>query len=448
MNPSPPFRLGFAALARTTFDIELAAQVAARAREALSCLGTLITHEGLLSCVEEADTVFAETTDPLDALVVFQATFSDSTLVVHLAEHVRAPIFLWAVPEERTGERLRLNSLCGINLAAHALKQRNIPFAWGYARPGDPDVLTRIRAWASAGRAYRTLAQQAVGLFGEPPLGFDSCEFDSELLNQALGTRVLRFSIAEIFKRAQENIAQGMTVQLRHELSHVIPNLGSLDPIATEKTLGTYLALQQVAQETGCAAVAVRCWPEFFTQFGGAACGALSLLNTNGVPCSCEADVHGAISQLMLQAVSGEPTFGFDLVHVDTADNTAVVWHCGQAPLTMANPTHPVLGEVHSNRKLPLSMSFPLKPGRVTIARLSRHNAGLRLVLGGGEMLNAPPSFSGTSGVLRFDLPASEVLERILNEGIEHHLTLTYGDHIQALCDLAQMTRLPVFRLC
>jgi hypothetical protein len=81
------------------------------------------------------------------------------------------------------------------------------------------------------------------------------------------------------------------------------------------------------------------------------------------------------------------------------------------------------------------------------VARLSEATGDYRLVVGGGEMLRAPMSFSGTSGVLRFDRPATEVLDRLLGEGLEHHVSLTYGDHVPALLALAKMLDLPVLCL-
>jgi len=78
---------------------------------------------------------------------------------------------------------------------------------------------------------------------------------------------------------------------------------------------------------------------------------------------------------------------------------------------------------------------------------LSEATGGYRLVVGSGEMLRAPLSFSGTSGVLRFDRPAAEVLDVILTEGLEHHISLTYGDCVPALLALAEMLGLPVLRL-
>jgi L-fucose isomerase-like protein len=92
-------------------------------------------------------------------------------------------------------------------------------------------------------------------------------------------------------------------------------------------------------------------------------------------------------------------------------------------------------------------MEFPLKPGTVTIARLSQASGELQLVAGRGEMLSAPISFSGTSGVLRFERPAQDTLDTIISEGLEHHVALTYGDHLDALLELARMLELPVLRL-
>ena len=142
----------------------------------------------------------------------------------------------------------------------------------------------------------------------------------------------------------------------------------------------------------------MRCWPEFFTELGGAACGPMGMMGEDGTPCGCEADVLGTLSTLILRWLSGAPAFNSDLVDVDAADDTAVFWHCGQAPVSMADPDGPKRATVHSNRKLPLLYEFAFKPGRITLARLSQSKNVVRLVIGGGEVLKRPISYSGTSG--------------------------------------------------
>ncbi|NLF77222.1 MAG: fucose isomerase, partial [Chloroflexi bacterium] len=226
-----------------------------------------------------------------------------------------------------------------------------------------------------------------------------------------------------------------------------VDGLADVDQTALRRTLGTYVTLRAFAAEERLAGFAVRCWPEFFTRLGCAACGSSSLLTGEMVPASCEADVNGAVTLLILQWLSGEPAFDSDIVSFDREANSAVFWHCGKAPLAMADPAARPRATIHSNRQLPLLMEFPLKPGRVTLARLSETTGSYRLVIGGGEVLRAPVSFSGTSGVVRFDSPAQDVLDTLLSEGLEHHLALTYGDHRPALEALAHMLDIPVLRL-
>ena len=113
----------------------------------------------------------------------------------------------------------------------------------------------------------------------------------------------------------------------------------------------------------------------------------------------------------------------------------------------MADPTVKPRGTIHSNRKLPFLMEFPLKPGRVTIARVSEASGDYRLVVGSGEIRRAPLSFSGTSGVLRFDRPVSDVLDTIMKEGLEHHVSVTYGEYAPELITLAKILGLQVVPL-
>ena len=165
------------------------------------------------------------------------------------------------------------------------------------------------------------------------------------------------------------------------------------------------------------------------------------------IPCSCEADVNGTITQMMLQSISGKPAFGTDIVSIDSERDAIVVWHCGLAPLSMADTQELPGVTIHSNRKLPLLFEFTLKPGPVTVARLSESSGEYRLVIGCGKIVPGPKSFSGTSGLLQFDIPAREVLDVILTEGLEHHISITYGDYADVLVALAKLLNIPVFQL-
>ena len=443
-----PLRIGFVPVARPTFDTTLAAEITGRVRGQLAGAGCQIAGpENLVMDMAAAQAaIMSLQAQPIDLLLVFQASFADSTLLVELARGVDAPLMMWAVPEERTGGRLRLNSFCGINLGAHGLTRAGLRYDWTYAQPEDGAALRKLLTLARAGRVKRLLRSARVGRIGEHPAGFDPCSYDADAIATRLGAQVVRRELAGVFESARSTApgeVDGALAQIRQR----VDGLDALDQTALRGTLGAYVTLKRLAQEDDLSGLAIRCWPEFFTELGCAACGAMSLLSDELTPCSCEADVNGTITQLMLQWLSSEQAFGTDVVGFDLERDNAVVWHCGQAPLSMADPEFPPRGTIHSNRKLPLLMEFPLKPGRVTIARLTQARGAYTLVVGAGEMLRAPMSFTGTSGVLRFDRPASDVLNTIMTEGLDHHISLTYGDYVEELLALARMLELPVLRL-
>jgi L-fucose isomerase-like protein len=132
---------------------------------------------------------------------------------------------------------------------------------------------------------------------------------------------------------------------------------------------------------------------------------------------------------------------------MDKASDTGVLWHCGLAPMSMADPATPPQAQIHSNRRMPLLQEFALKPGRVTAARFSQAKNETKLIIAGGEMISAPKSFTGTSGVIRFDRPADEVAAAMMDLALEHHVAIVYGDVRGPLRALGQAMGLEVVEL-
>ena len=128
----PTLQIAFIPLARPTFDVPLAQQVTETARQLLQEADFALSGPAdLVMDLAAAETAAQQVaaSEP-DLLLIFQASFADSTMVAHLAAATDAPLLLWAVPEKPTGGRLRLNSLCGVNLAGHALTLRDRKYAY------------------------------------------------------------------------------------------------------------------------------------------------------------------------------------------------------------------------------------------------------------------------------------------------------------------------------
>jgi len=464
-------RYGVAALARPTFDVPFAQDMKERAFAALAAAGIeTVGSRELLFDRAAAERAIADirAAGPIDLLLVLQVTFTDATMTVELARGSEVPLAIWAVPEPRVGGRLRLNAYCGLNLAAHALGRAGTEYGWLYAAPDEPGLAPRLRALATpaapgepraqpagepdrtareaAGAALAKLAGGTIAVLGRHPDGFDTCEYDASLLDHLTGMKVETVPLARLFDRAR-SIDAGRVDGVHASVAAELRGLDAVDPEQLDRSLRVFCALEDVRRDSAASGLAVRCWPEMFTEYGCAACGPMAMMNQQRVPSACEADVNGSITQLLLQELSDAPAWMADLVDITPADDTAVLWHCGLAPLSMRDPEVPAEATIHTNRRMPLLHQFPIRPGRITLARLSRARNEVKLMIAGAEVIRAPMAFTGCSGTIRFDRPAAEVHETIMQEGLEHHFALAYGDHKPALRAVAAHWGLPVLEL-
>lgn len=461
-------RYGVAALARPTFDVPFAEAMKERAFAALAAAGieTVGTRdllfdraaaEGAIAAIREAG--------PIDLLLILQVTFTDATMTVELARGQEIPLAIWALPEPRAGGRLRLNAYCGLNLAAHALGRAGATHGWLYATPEEPGLTVRLKALArpadraasrarppaapgaqaaaAADQALAKLAGGTITVIGKHPDGFDTCEYDEGMLSRLAGMQVETVKLERLFETARA-VDAGRVERVHAEAASSLRGLDQVDPQQLDRSFRVFCALEDVRRASGASGLAVRCWPEMFTEYGCAACGPMAMMNQQRVPSACEADVNGSVTQLLLQELSDQPAWMADLVDITPTDGTAVIWHCGLAPLSMRDPEAPAEATIHTNRRMPLLHQFPIKPGRITLARLSRARNEAKLAIAGAEVVRAPMAFTGCSGTIRFDRPAAEVCETIMQEGLEHHFALAYGDHKPALQAVAARWNLPV----
>ena len=457
--------IGILSLGRSTFDVEYAIEKLAAMYVVLEQSGHKISGSNLLLCDEaECEKALLEMQKKtLDIVLILQVTFTDAKFVIQVANTFKQlPLAIWAVPEPRIGGRLRLNAFCGLILASHALGLNQRKFSYLYHHPSADDVGQvfenllngKYQTVKNLGNKVQnncqTLAPELqhlrIARIGQHPDGFDTCRYDKQALQKLMGIEIDELDLEDLFQNAKD-LSPATVEYYRKQVGSELKNLSSLDSGEVERSIRLAGALDKLAKAGGYDAGAVRCWPETFTEYGSAICGPLSILGEARVPCACEADVYGAVSQTIMQHVADQPVFLVDLVDLSDQDNTGVIWHCGQAPVSMAADKTEVQATVHSNRKMALLYEFTLKTGRITLFRLSQAYGKTKLVIATGVVLARPMSFTGTSGVVQFDYSADIIFQAILDSGLEHHMVLAYGNFKQSLCDIAAAINLPVIIL-
>lgn len=472
-------RTAVIAVGRPTFDVESASSLVVDALDLLRSLDLPVVGDATIhTSADRVDAAGRHWPNDIDTLVVVFATFTDSTVPAAAVAAARAAnrcgrplrVVLWSFPEPRLEARLVWNSLCGAILTNYRLRNEGLDVELVHRRPDDVEARAELVAALSrpVGRVARTttgdplvgvgigadaeavdrivagLERATIGIIGRPPAGFEPCQRAPS--PSPTGTRFEDVPLDALFDAADavdRSSGQVTPVCERVEVRDLVA-IGDRSPDGLHQSLRLHDGLRQLADARGFDALAVRCWPECFTRWGGAACAPLALLSDAGLPSACEADANGALTGLLLELATGRAAFLADLVDIDREANTCTFWHCGVAPPSLANPAQPIVAIDHPNRRIPLALHFGLAPGPMTICRLSRSGGRLRLVLGIGEALDQPPPFAGTSGTVRFQTPVDVVLRRLTDEAVEHHLVVAAGDHRPILAAVADRLDLPL----
>lgn len=457
--------IGYLALARETFDVEYAESKFKIAKSLLLSLSPdAIGYENLITNDEDADSALSFfNSNDFEKIFLFQTTFTDAKFLLNFAKSIQKPLCIVSFPEPRTGGRLRLNSICGLNLAMHSLIKNDITPDFVIMEEDDKanemsfsnfiesQNESKKIAWDIATIANinadfdYSIDKQTIGIIGTRPEGFDTCDYDSNEVTSKLNVSLVDLELEDLFDEAKD-IEVETIVKTKSTVSSYLAGTEELVQEEFDKSLSIFHGLENLKDKHNLDAFAIRCWPETFTEYGCASCGPMAMMNEKKVSCACEADVLGGISCNILNQMNNNPSLLVDIVDVDKSDNSLVFWHCGLAPISMAKEGTARSG-IHSNRKKPLLHDFSLKEGEITIFRVSKARGRLQFFVMKGQVLDRPNSFSGTSGVINLGENSAHKLEQMFKGGLEHHVAFTYGDISDKLIHFGQQMDIPTYTL-
>lgn len=454
-------------LARPTFDLNVAGQNFSSALAALRELGAEVhTPE---APIMTPDDVAAADVPAADLYILLMASFSDASPAVELLAGVDGPVLAWSFREKgQVGDRLLTNSMCGANLAAHALLSAGKSVHHLHGDPSEPAVIDALRAALSGTLPADTTPQQQegpladeawvrarlddlrgrrIGAVGEAPNGFTPCIYDAAQIERMFGLLIDQMTIESAFERIND-VPAGLRDAAHDRALDAQPSLAAVNDEQARTVASVEVALDEWRAEKDLAAIAVRCWPEFATDLGACPCSGLGRIAERGTVMTCERDVMGAVTMLAMETLGAGPTYLVDIVDVVDDQNLIRVWHCGSAATKLAADPNNATQALHCNRKLGVAGNFPLKTGFVTMARLDRDTdpsnpTGLRLIVTSGESIPAPNHFQGNTATVRTQADARLLVNGIVTRGFPHHLVVAWNDVRPELRRMAAVLGIP-----
>ncbi len=384
------------------------------------------------------------------SLIVLQnITFANAAYATEVLKRFECPILLWTLREPVIdGGRLRLNSLTGAYSAANAIRAfREGEFEYLFGAPGDEETRQEIGAAIQAAKIKYDLRHLKLASIGHTPQGFGfGRALDSEIASK-FGVTLESIEVRELIDRAKGYSDEECAEDLA-EAKKILVGLDKTPEKNVKDFARLYKAYKAYIQENDIGAVSSRCWPDLFTSYGTPVCAVLSLLNNGKTVASCESDTYGALSMYIGSQLSGKAAFFGDPVSMDEKENTVTFWHCGMAACSLAREDTGAQVGVHPNRKLGPAMDFGCKAcGEATIFRVGRKPDGtFRFFIAGGEAMDKPKQFCGTSVVVKPEGSAKELVYNSVKDGWEPHFVVVYADVKNELEKLAHMLGMEVCR--
>ena len=410
-----PVTIGVVMLARNTFDYEAARSLYAQIRRDLQSVpnASFVCADDLVFEVPDLDAPIKKIQKAgVDGLAIISGTFHLGHLALEIAKRTDVPLLLWGLPElPYNGGKIRLNSVCGVNLnASNLYKAGRDDFHYCVSDKIDQD-------WVDAVRIRAKLKAAKIGLLGFRAHGFFNLAFDELSLYQETGVLLDHFELADLWNEPVEP----ESVQARRAQIAGLFDLSGVSGAQVQKVAELCERFRAFMDRRGLSGLAVRCWPEFAAGYGVSPCAAMSVLQGEGYIIGCEGDVQGVISQLMHTAIGVEQPFLADLSQVDFEDDSALMWHCGVAPCGLWDECSVRSLDSYYAGGRGVTADFVLKSGRVQVLRMDFARGRSRLFVGCGEAFSVPKELKGTYVKVVFDKPVEEVLDTVIRNGIAHH---------------------------
>jgi L-fucose isomerase-like protein len=372
----------------------------------------------------------------IDLLLFFFCTWVAEEITLSIAQELAdTPLLLWALPYLDLSVPMP-SPMTGITATGCNLTRigRRYLHKVGAVTPFQIQaVITTARNAA----AIRRLRLARFGIFGSPCPGMVDTACDESLLQKLMGFTTIRFEIDDLLRArdassAQEALRLAKQLEKRIGRSEV-----SLETISEQCRL--FLGMKSLVQKYELDGFSVRCWPELRDHHKATICLAMAKLAESGIASACESDVTALVTSFILNSITGRPSCTLEITAQLDEQNALQMAHCGVAAMSLAGNPKPTIRS-HMRTGEGALIEFGFKPGLVTIAKVLRpFETGMKMFISRGEIIPTDRAMRGTTATVRVEPSPAQFLQSMLQNAVEHHLVLTYGDWTENLEEFAHL---------
>jgi len=434
-------KIGYVPTRRSNFSVEAAIYYKQKIRKRIEQfpIGIVdiedVNSEGLLLAQEDVPKVVRKMkANEVDALFFPHCNFGCEGVIGQVAALMQVPVLLYGPRDDApdsNGFRNR-DSQCGLFASGKVMRRHNVAFSYiTNVSPDDEVFLRGFEKFSRVVNIVKTMKNIRVLQIGPRPNDFLSVMANESELMEKFGVEVYPISLVDLdleMKRIQKEEQQALDETCRFMRKKFKgPGVEKEKPCITLASMK--LAIKRFAEMYRCNCACIQCWPAMQDAMDIFPCAVNSMLADEGFPVSCETDINGVISAMLIQAATGNrlPHFLADLtIRHPEEDNVELLWHCGAFPSVFAKDKDQcMLSDTWDGKPQYGNCSWALQNGDITICRFDGDHGKYSLFLGEGEGVNGPYT-RGTYVWFRVsDWPKWE--HKLVQGPYIHHVAGTYG---------------------
>lgn len=442
-------KLGYAPTRRFTFSAEDAFKYKVMIKEKIQSFGMDfelvdlegINEEGLLYDDHIAADRIVERfkRENVDAVFFPHCNFGTEDTVARVGKALGKPVLLWGPRDEaplEDGMRLR-DTQCGLFATGKVLRRFNVPFTYVTNSRVDSPVFERgFTNFVAAANVVKQFRNLRILQIGPRPTSFWTMICNEGELLERFGIELHPITLIDI-QRASKQIEKGSSSELAEAIDYIKTKLdwSEVTEEDVRRIAALKVAMKQYAVQNGCSAIAIQCWSALQEAMGIMPCLANAILTDEQIPVTCETDIHGAITSVMVQAATMNqlPTFFADLtVRHPENENGELLFHCGNFPVSLSVEERPKLsGHFLFDDHSPGTHEGEIKGGGMTLARFDGDHGEYQLFLGKARGIQGPYTRGSYVWVEVNDWPLWE--EKLVKGPYVHHSVGIHANVIPAL---------------
>jgi L-arabinose isomerase len=390
--------------------------------------------------------------EDVDVVVVCQGTYFPDYMPLEAIGHVKdVPLILFSTqsepnidPDMDYPQVIRDSAIIGLSQLTGALKKMGWPKPY---RPvvgwlNDQEAYARIEKYARAAIAYKNLQHKSIGVIGHVFRGMYDFEHDKVKGKGKLGPNCINIQVSHLVD-CWENVAEADILSVVADVKRRF-KIRDLEETDLYRAARLAVAMRQLVERFHLDALCYLGQHHVEQKTQTTAYLGSALLQENDIMTISEGDVHGVTMMLIQHMLTGVTPFFGEWGGFDYDRNAILIEMHGFAdPRIAKDPEEIWVTSSPENWGFTgkgFSFEFTARPGVATIGHVIDDQAGYRMIISKGDILDLPClRIRELSFLMRVDKPVKAYLEELLNLGFAHHTIVGYGDLTEELSFIADL---------